>query len=416
MTLNKLAAKIPDISPFAPGWFFVRGRHPEIEALRRDVPIHFMARFPFWQRACAIILLLPYWPLRGGYLAAKFSLKYGKHIKQLCGKGKIAQFFEQWFLSVWYGIQPSEYHAFSLFQTAYRNKFDLYCYRFGKNFIADSRAEQERWGAVQDKKLFEQFCLQNKLACVLTLYLAESADDSKLDAILSLAHERPLFLKPKAGLGGYGCFTLRYLGDARFQINNVRLLDIDGAKAFLARKLLSSSYLVQPLLVNHPDLHDISNGSLCALRIITLLKSPEAKAKYLLGTFQTALEKKRTCNMGLYCSVDRKTGTLGAGFFSWTSYTTAIKHPVGGGHLAGRCLPFWEAAIQLALNAHTALGGPASLGWDVAICADGPVLLEANSGWDPMAIQQAFNLPLGGTRLPAVLKSYREAEALQEKN
>jgi hypothetical protein len=409
---RKLAAKIPPISPLAPGWFFVRGRHPLIENLRRDAAFNFMSRHHPALRYGAIFLLLPYWFLRGAALARKFTRQFGAIVEEVSGKGKMAQFCEQWFLSIWYSIHPCEYHAFRLYNQESRNKFDLYFYRAERDFIAGSRAMQAEWGAVQDKILFEKFCSGHGFSCIPTLCRADKADKTKPEEIAVLARERPLFLKPQAGYGGYGCFSLRYLENGRYLVNQALFLSREDLKDFLAGKFLNSAYLVQPLVANHPELHDISNGSLCALRIITLLPCPGGEAEYLLGIFQSPIKKMVTCNLGLYCPVDTETGKLGAGFFSLTSYATASSHPAGKGVLPGRALPFWNEAKKLALSAHTALGGVAALGWDVALTENGPLLLEANSGWDPMAIQQAFDKPLGETRLPAVLKSYRESTVI----
>jgi len=407
---KKLAAKIPDISPFPPGWLFVRGRNPIMENLRRKGHSNFMSRFPALMRYGVTFLLLAYWPLRGAYLAYNAAKHLGAHAEEVSGKGKTAQFFEQWFLSIWYSIHPWEYYAFSLYSEKSWQRFDLFFYRYGKGLIPGSRSEQLKYAVVQDKNLFEKFCTLHGFPCAQTLLIVEKGDKTKFGEILRLVRGQSLFLKTTAGSRGEGCFSLRYLGEERYLVNKARVLSCEALEELLAKRFRDSAYLVQPLVVNHPKLGDITNGSLSTLRIVTLLTHPQGEAEYLTGIFQSPIGKSVTSNCGLACPIDRETGKLGAGFFPMPLHAPKPNHPVAGENLAGRTLPFWLETVELVLAAHTALGGVASLGWDVAITEAGPLLLETNSGWDPMTIQRAANKPLGETRLPWVLKGYRESQ------
>ena len=51
-------------------------------------------------------------------------------------------------------------------------------------------------------------------------------------------------------------------------------------------------------------------------------------------------------------------------------------HPLTGGRIAGRVLPHWQEAVDLAIRAHAAFSEWAVIGWDIAWTPDGPVLLE----------------------------------------
>ena len=57
-------------------------------------------------------------------------------------------------------------------------------------------------------------------------------------------------------------------------------------------------------------------------------------------------------------------------------------HPDTRRPIAGTLIPQWEAVTRLAVSAAEILPGIRTQSWDIAIAAEGPVLLEANYGGD----------------------------------
>jgi hypothetical protein len=55
-----------------------------------------------------------------------------------------------------------------------------------------------------------------------------------------------------------------------------------------------------------------------------------------------------------------------------------VSHPVTGMRLMGFSLPYWEQLKSVVKDAQLAFPGFLCPGWDVAICADGPKILEVN--------------------------------------
>ena len=45
-------------------------------------------------------------------------------------------------------------------------------------------------------------------------------------------------------------------------------------------------------------------------------------------------------------------------------------------------IPFWKEANELVLSAHSFLPDIPTIGWDVAITPDGPILIEGNDNWE----------------------------------
>ena len=60
-------------------------------------------------------------------------------------------------------------------------------------------------------------------------------------------------------------------------------------------------------------------------------------------------------------------------------------HPDTGAPLIGFEVPYWHQACELAKRAAVCFGNTRAIGWDVGITPEGPVLLEGNGNWDPIA-------------------------------
>ncbi|WP_440997082.1 sugar-transfer associated ATP-grasp domain-containing protein [Arhodomonas sp. SL1] len=60
-------------------------------------------------------------------------------------------------------------------------------------------------------------------------------------------------------------------------------------------------------------------------------------------------------------------------------------HPDSGVTMIGFEVPAWKAAVALALRAAERFQPLSAIGWDIAITPEGPLLLEGNGSWDPVA-------------------------------
>ena len=74
-------------------------------------------------------------------------------------------------------------------------------------------------------------------------------------------------------------------------------------------------------------------------------------------------------------------------------------HPVTGAPIMGRALPMWNDACELVRRAHSAFDDWVVIGWDVAITAGGPYLVEGNYGPDIDLIQRPLRTAFGDSRL-----------------
>jgi hypothetical protein len=109
--------------------------------------------------------------------------------------------------------------------------------------------------------------------------------------------------------------------------------------------------------------------------------------------------------------VDVTRGCLGAGVFRdlIEAHVDVCEHPATKAQIEGRALPMWPAVLELIVTAHRIFSQFPSIGWDVAITPEGPILMEANYDWGISLVQQPGARPLGATAYPDHLLSWLDA-------
>lgn len=60
-----------------------------------------------------------------------------------------------------------------------------------------------------------------------------------------------------------------------------------------------------------------------------------------------------------------------------------VAHPGTGIAFDGFPLPFWQEAMDLVKTCQQCFSMLPTLGWDIALTAEGPKIIEANCRWDP---------------------------------
>ena len=222
-----------------------------------------------------------------------------------------------------------------------------------------------------------------------------------------------LFCKLVRGTGGRGAERWVCLDAGRYRDVHGMIL----TEAALLERLKSltvartKGYIVQPRLVNHRDIADLSNGTLTTVRVMTC-RNERGEYEVTNAAFRMAQGRTSVVDNfhagGILAKVDIRTGILGRA----TDGALALgpgtgwcdRHPNTGGQILGRTLPHWEQVLDLVRRAHTtAFSDHVLIGWDVAILDDGPRLVEGNKGPDLDLVQRSHGEPLGNTRFGELL-------------
>lgn len=191
-----------------------------------------------------------------------------------------------------------------------------------------------------------------------------------------------VFCKPLAGRYGKGAVAMRWLG------GELAIAGADGAA--IAGRGLGVAAIVQERLEQHPVLAGFHPSSLNTLRIVTVFDDAHgvsvAGGFFRMGVGGAVVDNASAG--GVICGFDLARGTLAASAFQVgkASVRAIDAHPSTGCRFAGVTIPFFDEALALVRAAHRAAPWIRSIGWDVAIRADGPVLIEGNNRWGPLSL------------------------------
>jgi hypothetical protein len=177
-------------------------------------------------------------------------------------------------------------------------------------------------------------------------------------------------------------------------IDGDRTVSIEGLAARLTEPT-GLGFLLMEALRPHSDIADVAGDSVSGVRlhVLRMRNGPLIFKPVWKITRQGAVvdnfQHGRSGN--LLASVDVATGRVervvgGRGRHQLVN----PPHPDTGRELTGFQLPHWEAITQVVLDGSELFPGFLCQGWDVAICEDGPVLIEVNWFGNPDIAQLSY--------------------------
>ncbi len=209
-------------------------------------------------------------------------------------------------------------------------------------------------------------------------------EDKRIFAQRAIAHGLPVVpeLTPDEARALSGPFIVKDPSQDR----GLGVQRVEDASA-LARLPDLERRIIQPCLENHPDLLPLlpPRPPLCTLRLTTTWDRDAAVchiAYFRIGESDGAVDN--VSRGGLFVEVDLRSGAMLPGL------THAMLHgretpreirraPGADRDLVGATLPHFAAARALCERAHALLAPDVlSIGWDVALRPEGPILVEAN--------------------------------------
>lgn len=203
---------------------------------------------------------------------------------------------------------------------------------------------------------------------------------------------KDFIVKDRAGAYGSGFRAFHRIGDAFRAADDGATCDIAGLSEALAVAGESEGIIIQKRLFDAAPLAALSGRrGLQTMRINTLQHLDGRVSilfymiKILAGhTVSDNFSMGTTGNLIAYG--DPHDGTLRGALTihaCGSGMTAVAAHPETGIPFAGFSLPYWSEAIALARTAQRFFPELPTLGWDIALTEDGPIIIEANARWDP---------------------------------
>jgi hypothetical protein len=356
-----------------------------------------------------LLLRIIAWPFVAALLGLQSALRQGRAIGEPRSVGLLRQYAQSYVLALRAGCPPSSYYKFGLYSDPGRKAAGAFVHHHEAiHILPVINGGQVRW----DKRWFADQCERHGLPHVSAIMSLPGAGVSSADIARQLPHG-DIFIKPADGFCGRGAACWRWTV-AAYESRDGRKLTAEGLAEHLYDLAQHAPLLVQPVLRTHPDLTDLSGEALSTVRIVTGLSRPATTPVIVGAAFKMAGSGECVDNFaagGLAAPVDIANGRLGMARRKDPTFPPAADHPQTGSKIVGRILPLWNDAVALCLLAHRRFDDVAFVGWDVAITAEGPILVEGNPTFCVELMQMTSRIPLLDTSFRAIALSRLEGNA-----
>ena len=145
--------------------------------------------------------------------------------------------------------------------------------------------------------------------------------------------------------------------------------------------------LFESLIQQTEQMSKINKSSVNTIRMMTALY-PNQKVKMIAAFIKIGRAGSCVDNAGsggnVDCAVNLETGELynALQFNSWEDTLPIEKHPDSGVKLNGLIIENWDEIKSIVMGWQAQIPYLKTIGWDVAVTDNGPVIVEINNWWD----------------------------------
>jgi hypothetical protein len=149
----------------------------------------------------------------------------------------------------------------------------------------------------------------------------------------------------------------------------------------------SKMVLFESLIRQTDQLARINKSSVNTIRMMTALY-PNQEVKMIAAFIKIGRAGSCVDNAGcggnVDCAIDIETGELynALQFNSWEDVIAIEKHPDSGVVLNGLVIEHWDEVKEIVMGWQAQIPYLKTIGWDVALTDEGPVIVEINNWWD----------------------------------
>lgn len=150
--------------------------------------------------------------------------------------------------------------------------------------------------------------------------------------------------------------------------------------------------VVETYLIQHPLMAQFAPASVNTIRVVTVVKDDKVNIVYTLFRMGDGVSVVDNFHSGgVIAPVDKETGIISGSAVDFEQKKTDY-HPGTGVKIKDFQIPYWPEVLALIDKAAKVVPGMRYIGWDVAITANGPVLIEANTTPSPYGIQSIYGV------------------------
>jgi hypothetical protein len=299
-------------------------------------------------------------------------------------------------------LTAREYFAFRLFDDegySFEDKQRFIGQR-AQNRILTRAVPVEWWSVAHDKLVFYGLAegLGFRVPKLRALYhpyrcfgqVPVLGDRTMLEEFLRDETNYPFFGKPLNGM-----FSVAVSSAIRYEAAGDRILLSErgwvAVEDFAAQldPYLKNGYLLQERLMPHERLREVCGDHLSTIRMVLLIEDKGPTLLHCLWKIPAGdnIADNFWRPGNLLASIDAESGQI-ARVIQGTGLDQVVckTHPDSGRPLLGMTLPQWPDLKAYCLAGAASLPGLSMQAWDIALCPEGPVMVEVNIGGD-------FNLP-----------------------
>jgi putative polysaccharide biosynthesis protein len=219
------------------------------------------------------------------------------------------------------------------------------------------------------------------------------ADQATLAQFIADPAKHPLFCKPVDGMFSIGAFRVEGASGNMLMLGGGEQRSAEDVARFMS-SLSPAGYLLQKVMKPAAEMAPILGNALASIRFLVLLteQGPAVESAVIKIPMRDQVADNYWRDGNMLGAIDLNSGRIARIVTGTGAKLRVIEHDAAGsGSLVGSAVPDFDAARSLCLKAAALFPGIRTQSWDVALTADGPVLLELNFGGDVNLHQLAHN-------------------------
>ncbi|OPY79977.1 MAG: hypothetical protein A4E64_00244 [Syntrophorhabdus sp. PtaU1.Bin058] len=361
---------------------------PKVRIHRRLWVMNRPSRIPLLLFLLIELFLWLRWVTFSGWLRSWYAVKHrGAAISEGEGTGKAAQLKKILCTSLCHCIPPAEVYAFGLYRPARRQ--EMWNYVFTHELPAFHHWRNVRRGGHQESSDL----LQDKFSSTRLLG-GQGVPTAPVMGLVSrngpfdpapYLHGCPrIFCKPRHGSGSRDAFVI----EARDNGEGAAIFAVkSGIKAQpsayedLQKAMTKDDFLIQPFMDNHPVLAALCPaGDAVTVRLITEVH-PLHGATFYCATLEIPDASDGAGYYHIILPVELSSGLVMRFPDRRLPAFVQARHDAFCARMGRIVVPFWEEIKDSAMKAHRCFPDVYAVAWDYVVTADGPYILEGNTGW-----------------------------------